>query len=106
MRIRHFPDDSRSARYWHEGDVFEITDDQGNVLLTRTGSELLRVIQAHEALVASVSESAAAVLGTRVLYPRRRLLGQHKPLKGQDSLLTPQMPPRATIPKRHTSHKA
>lgn len=94
MRIRHFPNDSRSARYWQGTDVFDLCDDAGNVLLTKTGAELIRIIQAHEALVTTVSESAAAVLRTRVLYPKRRLLGQHKPLRGRDGLLAPQLASR------------
>jgi hypothetical protein len=84
MRVRHYPTvDSKMARYWREADQFEVYDSQGQLVLTLTGSQLMQWIAAQAAQAKVVIDLARAIEGHRDLYPRRRLLGQHKPLKGR-----------------------
>ncbi len=83
MRVRHFPTvDSVMARYWRPTDVFELCDDFGNVLVTWTGQQLMERLAADLVQAASVATLVDSLRHTpRNLYPRRRLLGQHKPLR-------------------------
>ena len=95
MRVRHFPEDSAMSRYWRVGDVFHLCDDAGNVLMTYSGAQLLALIASSRAQAQVVLDMAGGLvehLGR--VTPKRRLLGQHKPLRGQDPLLAPQMPRR------------
>ncbi len=84
MRVRHHPTvDSVMARYWQPSDLFDLCDDVSTVILTLTGEQLMRIIQAHYANVATIQESLRGLSEPRDLYPPRRLLGQHKPLRGR-----------------------
>ena len=82
MRIRHYPIDSQMSRYWKETDSFEVYDNQGNLVVTFSGSELMLMLMKdlqHAGLVHELMQRIGN--GNRDLYPRRRLLSQHKPLK-------------------------
>lgn len=83
MRVRHFPTvDSSMARYWRPTDVFEVCDDSGQVLVTWNGQQLMERLAADLVQAASVANLVDSLRRTpRDLYPRRRLLGQHKPLR-------------------------
>ena len=82
MRIRHYPANSRTAYYWTDSCVFEIYDSQGNLVLTLSGAELLSLL-GNDLARAGIIKELAQRIGSdrRDLYPRRRLLGQHRPLK-------------------------
>lgn len=83
MRVRHFPTvDSSMARYWREGDTFEVYDKGGQVVMTLTGTQLMHIIAGHAAQAQIVLDFAHSLshMG-RDLYPKRRLLNQHKPLR-------------------------
>ena len=85
MRVRHHPSvDSDMSRYWRSSDVFELCDDFSHPVLTLTGAELVQIIQAHYAQAAVLQDTIQALTrDARDLYPKRRLLGQHKALKGR-----------------------
>jgi len=81
MRVRHYPTvDSEMARYWQLGDQFEIFNDLNQLVMTITAAQLMSWIAA-QAAQAQVVIDVAQALDMRDLYPRRRLLGQHKSLK-------------------------
>jgi hypothetical protein len=44
MRVRHYPTDSKWARYWRDTDLFEIYSDAHEHLMTSTGAELLVLV--------------------------------------------------------------
>jgi len=54
--------------------------------VTLTGAEVTQIIAHHVMLSHQILNIASQVqqLPSRDLYPRRRLLGQHKALKGRD----------------------
>lgn len=83
MRVRHYPSvDSSMARYWRPGDLFELTDNAGNVVMTFTGEQLLHRLVADVAAAKGVLDMAKAIgRTTRDLYPKRRLLAQHRALR-------------------------
>ena len=84
MRVRHHPTvDSDMSRYWQLSDQFDLCDDFRQVILTLTGDQLMRIIQAHYAHVATIQDSLRQLSEHRDLYPPRRLLGQHKALRGR-----------------------
>jgi len=100
MRVRHFPQDSRMSRYWQLGDTFELCDDTGAVLVVWTGQQLLQLLGAEIVKSLGIIDMARALRDAgRDLYPRRRLLSQHKPLRHQENL--PMLPAR-----RHHRPKA
>jgi len=82
MRVRHYPSvDSDMARYWRESDQFELMTDQSETVLVLTGAEVMAIL-AKDLVQAGIIANLAKQLDTpRDLYPRRRLLGQHKSLK-------------------------
>src|SRR3990167_2478541 len=81
MRIRHYPTESRMARYWHEEDCFEVYADTGDLVLTLTGAQLMQWVQAQAAQAQIVIDLAQAMARVpRALYPRR-LMGQHRALR-------------------------
>src|SRR3990167_4904565 len=83
MRIRHHATDSRMARYWDEGDVFEVYADTGNLVLTLTGAQLMQWVQAQAAQAQIVIDLAQAMARLpRSAYPTRRLQGVHRALRG------------------------
>ena len=83
MRIRHHATDSRMARYWDEGDVFEVYADTGNLVLTLTGAQLMQWVQAQAAQAQIVIDLAQAMARLpRDAYPTRRLQGVHRALRG------------------------
>ena len=85
MRVRHHPSvDSNMSRYWRESDVFELCDDFSHPVLTLSGSELVLILQAHFAQAAVLQETVKVLTrDMRDLYPPRRLLNQHKALRGR-----------------------
>ena len=86
MRVRHHPSvDSAMSRYWRLTDSFDLCDDFGNVVLVLSGEQMIHWIQSHAAQAQIALDMAQAMARTdRTMYPRRRLLGQHKPLRGLD----------------------
>src|SRR3990167_7257751 len=83
MRIRHYPTDSRMARYWDERDVFEVYADTGDLVLTLTGTQLMQWVQAQAAQAQIVIDLAQAMARVpHALYPTRRLQGVHRALRG------------------------
>ena len=62
-----------------------LTAGSGEPEVTLSGAEVTRIL-AHHVMGAHLTLDIAQqihALPTRDLYPRRRLLGQHKPLRGQ-----------------------
>ncbi len=65
MRVRHYPTDSRMARYWAEGDAFEVYADTGDLVLTLSGMQLMQWIAAQAAQAQIVIDLARAIRGAR-----------------------------------------
>ena len=85
MRIRHFHSvDSGMVRYWRESDTLVIYDDFGHEVLTLSAEQVMQWIAAQAAQAKIVIDLARQTTAVRDLYPRRRLLGQHKALRGRD----------------------
>ena len=99
MRVRHYPSvDSSMARYWRPGDLFELTDNSGNVVMTFTGEQMLHRLVADVAAAKGVLDMAKAIgRTTRDLYPKRRLLAQHRNLRTLPS--SPHAPDNSHIVK-------
>lgn len=83
MRVRHYPSvDSHMARYWREGDTFEVYDSGGQVVMTLSGTQLMQILASHAAQAQIVLDFAHSISHlSRDLYPKRRLLNQHKVLR-------------------------
>ena len=86
MHIRHHPHDSVMARFLHANDVYTVyTSPQDVQGVTLTGAEIIALITAHCVQARLVLSTAAQLTPPppgRWVY-RRRLLGQHKALRGQ-----------------------
>lgn len=93
MRVQHEPSDSRMSRYWQENDKFHVCDDDSNVLVTLTGTQLLALIASHGAQ-AAFQAMLTRQMTSRILFRPKRLLGQHKALRGQGVILAPQVKKR------------
>jgi hypothetical protein len=87
MHITYQAADSRMQGRIHENATFLLYLTPGSTApeVTLTGAEVTQIIAHHVMLSHQVLNIAAQVqqLPTRDLYPKRRLIGQHKALKGR-----------------------
>ena len=72
-------------RHISEQDVFVIYAKRSDLkpVVTLSGAELLALVSLHLAQAHAVLRLAEKAEGLRDLYPPRRLLGQHKALRGR-----------------------
>jgi len=84
MDIQYQPADSAMQRFIQPQDTFRVfpsKDSSEPVVLS--GSDVLKIIGIHMCQADVTLSLARRLSGTRDLYPPRRLLGQHKPLRGR-----------------------